>query len=116
MKIRRTLLPQQPGTKRWLEQYGKNLVCVRYRYDEKNSKKITTAEIIVKEQNWERNRRKIPLNKIMSLLVQYDEIEIRRLIKAAGGRWNSEAKVWELAYGDVVSLGLRDRIVVSFEK
>ena len=53
MKIKRTILPDQPGTKYWIEKYGKDLVCVRYRYDEKLNKKITTVEIIVDEKSWQ---------------------------------------------------------------
>jgi hypothetical protein len=34
------LKPNQPGTKKWLEKYGENLICVRYRYDEKNHRKL----------------------------------------------------------------------------
>jgi len=38
--------------------------------------------------------------------VEYGEIQIGRLIKSAGGRWNREKKVWELPYGKAIALGL----------
>jgi hypothetical protein len=111
MKIKRTLLPNQPGTKALVEKYGKNLVCVRYRYDEERNKKITTAEIIVNEKDWERDLNRIPANKIMFLKVMYGEVHVANLIKAAGGRWNRRIKLWELAYREIVALGLEDRMV-----
>lgn len=33
MKTTKKLMPGQPGTKKLFEQYGSDLVCVRYRYD-----------------------------------------------------------------------------------
>jgi len=113
MKIKRTILPNQPGTKSWVEKYGKDLVCVRYRYDEKRNKKITTVEIIVDEKNWQRNQKKIPANKILYVRVLYGEIKVANLIKAAGGRWNREIKLWELSYKDIINLGLEDRMVMQ---
>jgi len=104
-------LPGQPGTKKWLEKYKKDLVCVRYRYDEERGKKITTVEMVVDENIWEKNPQRISANKIMSIRVSYGEISIAKLIKAAGGCWNRQQKVWELAYKTILELGLQDRIV-----
>ena len=39
-----------------------------------------------------------------------------QLIKAAGGRWNRKEKLWQLPYGEVLALGLEDRIVNKGEK
>jgi len=33
------------------------------------------------------------------------------LVKVAGGKWNSSKKVWEIPYGEILDLGLEDRIV-----
>lgn len=111
MKIKRTLLPNQPGTKALIEKFGKDLVCVRYRYDKERNKKITTAEIIVDEVEWKRNDKKTPPNKIMFVSIAYGERELAGLVKAAGGKWNKEEKVWELAYREVKKLRLEDRLV-----
>ncbi len=37
------------GTKKLLAQYGKRLVCVRYRYDEERRERYKTVELIVDE-------------------------------------------------------------------
>ncbi len=51
-RVRLCLRPGQPGTKRLLAQYGKSLVCVRYRYDERTKQRIKTVELIVDRTEW----------------------------------------------------------------
>lgn len=46
-----------------------------------------------------------------SVRIEYSESELRKQVKAAGGTWNREKKVWEIAYKDVLALGLTDRVV-----
>jgi hypothetical protein len=46
MKTRRKLLPGQPGTKQLVKLYGDRLVCVRYRYDCEQQRRIKTVELI----------------------------------------------------------------------
>lgn len=111
MRIKRTLLPNQDGTKTWVDKYGKDLVCVRYRYDEVKNKRITTVELIVNEKVWEKNIERIPANKIMQIKVKYEEVNLRMLIKQSGGKWNTENKYWELPYSEVKALGLENRIM-----
>ncbi len=52
MQARRTLVPGQKGTKKFLDHYGEKLICVRYRYDEQQRKRVTTVELIVEESAW----------------------------------------------------------------
>lgn len=111
MKIKRTLLPGQPGTKRWVGIYGDNLVCIRYRYDDKNQQTLKTVEIIVEKKRWKKNPKRIPKNKIVKLRIRYGESDLARLVKAAGGRWNAVEKVWELPYQEVYALNLQSRMV-----
>ena len=47
----------------------------------------------------------------MQLAVKYGEVHIGKLTRSIGGRWNRKQRVWELAYGEVLVLGLEDRIV-----
>ncbi|HVO74737.1 MAG TPA: hypothetical protein VMT35_11985 [Ignavibacteriaceae bacterium] len=111
MKIKRTLLPNQPGTKALIERFGKDLICVRYRYDKERNKKVTTAEIIIDETEWKRNEKKIPSNKIMFVAVSYGERDLADLVKSAGGKWNRGKKAWELTYKEVKKLRLEDRLI-----
>ncbi len=104
-------MPGKPGTKKWVEKYGESLVCVRYKYDKECKRKVKTVEITVEESTWEADKKRIPKNKIFHLRIVYEEINLRKLVRAAGGRWNKKKQVWELPYKDVVELGLEKRIV-----
>lgn len=107
MRIRLTRRPGQPGTKRLVAKYGASLVCVRYRYDAERKKRYKTIELIVEVADWP------PLtpDTIVSIRVAWEEAYLRHDIKAAGGQWNPERKLWKLRYDHVVALGLVDRIV-----
>ena len=52
MKVKSTLAAGTKGTKQLTEQYGDQLICVRYRYDETKQKRYKTVELIVDEQEW----------------------------------------------------------------
>ncbi len=111
MKIKRKLLPGAPGTKKLVKKYGERLVCVRYRYDLKKGKKYKTVELIEEENDWKPDRRRIPANKVVQIRVAYGEVEIGKALRNLGGKWNREKKTWEIAYRNVVNLGLEDRLV-----
>jgi len=112
----RKLQPGQAGTKKYLKQYGKDLVCVRYKYDRFTKEKIKTIELIVERGLWEPEGKRVPANKIVSIRIHIDEIELRQRVKMLGGRWNSKEKVWKIAYGQVKILNLEERIVNSIEQ
>lgn len=111
MRSKRTLKPGDPGTQKFLRRYGDDLVCVRYRYDADNGKRITTVELIVESGQWQKNPNRIPHNKTVRVRVAYRETELRKLVKHAGGKWNGEDRVWELPYAEVKQLGLTKRMV-----
>jgi hypothetical protein len=51
----------------------------------------------------------------VNIHIAIDEIESRRRVKAAVGRWNPKRQVWRLVYEKVRELGLTDRIVETDE-
>jgi hypothetical protein len=57
MRTRRTLVPCQKGTKKWLRQYGSQCVCVQYRYDPESRLRFTTVELIIEGCGWWTARR-----------------------------------------------------------
>jgi len=77
MQARQTLTPGQKGTKKFLERYGKQLICVRYRYDDQRRKRFTTIEIIVKESDWSPPEKP----EIVGLRVEFWETELQRRVK-----------------------------------
>lgn len=51
MDITKTIQPGEMGSKHLHQQYGEQLVCVRYRVDRFLQKRFTTVEIIVRGFN-----------------------------------------------------------------
>jgi hypothetical protein len=107
MQARRAFAPCQKGANKFLERYGQQLGCIRYRYDEQQCKRSTTVEIIVEESGWSPPEKPA----IVGLRVDSQETELQRRVKQAGGRWNSAKRVWEIRYDQAVALGLKKQIV-----
>jgi hypothetical protein len=110
MEVKATLKPGQNGTKRFLKQYGKQLICVRYRYDKHNHKRQTTIEIIVDEQDWIPGNDNHP-DRIVAVKINYSETDLREKVKNAGGYWDIEQKVWLLPITAARILELENRII-----
>ena len=115
MQIKTSLKPGQKGTKKWLDIYGDRLVCVRYRYDANKGRRYTTIEIIAEEGDWVPAEMKEPparnMADLLGIRVVGYELELREQVKRAGGIWRPKQQVWELPYGQILALGLEDRIV-----
>jgi len=111
MKTKRILQAGQPGTKKLVERYGDNLICVRHRYDDQKKTIYKTIEIIIEDKPWQENNKNIPKYKSVDIRIGYNEIELRSRIKACGGKWDPHRKVWQLSYKKVKELDLLERIV-----
>lgn len=88
MQARRTLVPGQKGAKKYLDHYGEKLICVRYRYDEQQRKRVTTAETVVEESAWTPPAAPSVEPVIVGLRVGLNEVAIQQLDKQAGGKCN----------------------------
>ncbi len=115
MQIKASLKPGQNGTKKWANIYGDRLISVRYRYDAEKGRRYTTIEIIVEEGDWSPAVMNDPQPRNMEdqlgIRVLGYELEVREQVKQGGGIWRPRQQVWELAYGQILALGLEDRIV-----
>lgn len=117
MEVIKKMQPGQPGTKRYTRQYGESLICVRYRRDNANARRITTVELIVDEGYYQRETNPIIKamypnpNRNVYVRVGYEESVLRMQIKTAGARWVPEKKLWQMRYRDVQKLELKGRIV-----
>jgi hypothetical protein len=100
MKSRLNLKPGQKGTKELVEKYGKSLLYVRYQYDESRGIRLKTVEVVVEEKPWKPYRRHLDED-IVPVIVAYAEKAHRDTLKAAGGRWDPEAKLWYVPYGTI---------------
>ena len=103
------LKPGQNGTKRLLEQYGKNLLCVRYRYDEERHVKIKTVELIIEERPAGKSRRRD--DNVVAMHVAFEEAELRQLLRKFRGTWDPKSKQWFVTYGLIRGTPLEARVV-----
>ena len=107
MKVRLKLKPGDRGTKKLVVQYGDKLVCVRYRYDAIQKKRLKTVEIVIEEIPWTPKPGK---DDPVFLKIRWNEKSLQTKIKSNGGRWNKYKKVWILPYGKVQELDLLSRM------
>ena len=110
----RTLLTRragEPGTKRLREEWGEDLVCVRYRYDEARMERLKTVEIVIERVEWRHRER--PRDDGAPVRVKIEEREdlLRRAVLFAGGKWDEATDTWLIARAAATALGLQNRIV-----
>ena len=110
MEVRATLKPGLNGTKKHLQIYSDQLVCVRYRYDKTKNKRQTTVELIVDEQDWIPGCNIRP-DQVVPIKIEFGEIDLRDTVKQASAYWGTKQKAWLLSLKEVYKLGLEKRIV-----
>ena len=110
MRVRSKLKPGQPGTRKLVQQFGERLVCVWYRYDALKRRRYTTAEIIVDESDWDPLPSATARRERVAVRIDVHEVKLREKVKAAGGRWDPEKRLWRLAMEQVLQLGLGARV------
>jgi hypothetical protein len=113
MKTRVKLKPGQKGTKKLTEQYGESLVCVRYRYDAEKHKKYKTVEIIVNESEWTPPPARYAAGTLVSLRIGPMEKALQEQVRALGGRWDREQRLWLVPYGCIAGTKLVKFIVLE---
>ena len=99
-----TFRPGEKGTKRLLRDWGDRLVCVRYRYNASRESRLKTAEIVVSEASWKRRGSREVVVEVRSW-----EKELRDAIVRAGGRWDSNRRMWVVEKEKIARLGLEGR-------
>jgi len=52
-------------------------------------------------------------HKITPLTIDYREIHLRKIVKAAGGKWNKGKNTRELPFNKIIGLGLKERIIAQ---
>jgi hypothetical protein len=113
MKSYAHLKPGQNGTKRLLTQYGKALLCVRYRYDVTRGVRLKTVELVVEEKTG------CPMflfqdSDMVPVEVRFEETELREKLRRMRARWVSHQKLWLVPYRLVRGTELEARIPEEF--
>jgi hypothetical protein len=112
VKTRLILKPGQPGTKGLTAKYGDSLLCVRFRYDGESRQRLKTVELVVERTPWTPARRYAD-DTLVPLRIDVADMSMRQQVKAAGGRWNPEKRLWFAKYGKVVGTRLEKYIQVD---
>lgn len=111
MRTRATLTPGQKGTRKLMQMYGNELLCVRYRYDEARQKRVTTVELVVSEAPWQPPESKPAPTSLVKVRIAYDEKALQQQVREAGGEWNRAERVWEVPAEWIEPLSLERRVV-----
>ncbi len=106
----RKLTAGMPGTKKLVEEFGDKLICVRYKYDAGKKTKYKTVELIVDQGFWDPDESIGKKSRKVFVKINYSETELRTKIKAAGGRWEPDKKLWEIEHKKLKPMGMEDRI------
>ena len=112
---------EDTGTEKLVTKYGDRLVAVRYRYSREKRRRYKTVELIVAEDDWTPplDRDEIVSNPLpppkhtprVPLRIRYYEKDLQRQIKAIGGTWDPNRKLWHAPEEYARRVGLMDRIV-----
>lgn len=104
-----------------LRQHGPSLLCVRYRYDEETREHLKTVELVVRRRRRDEaecagsrrsgGRPAGAAGRFVALRVGLRERDLQRRVKAAGGRWDPEKRVWFLRRDAAEDLDLLHRVV-----
>ncbi len=113
MKTRLILKPGQRGTKRLAEKYGNTLLCVRFRYDAASGQRLKTVELIVERTKWTPPVPQYTADTLVPVRIEAFDMPMRSRVKAAGGRWNPEKRLWYVKYGKITGTELEKHIYVD---
>jgi hypothetical protein len=108
VKRRRTVTvrkPGQPGTKKWLETYGPALRRVRYVADHETGERYISIELIQRISGVGPSHEKPPAIWV-GIEIAPDEKELKRQVRAAGGRYDTQDRLWLLPFEAYKKLGL----------
>ena len=118
METRVTLRPGDKGTKSLVAEYGRRLVCVRYRYDAAARVRYKTVELVIEQVSWDPGERAAdPEGRpgrppaLVGVRVAYEDRALQQKIRQLGGRWVREQRLWVLPLAAAKRLALQDRLL-----
>lgn len=109
MRVIKKLGPGDRGAIKLAEQFGETLLCVRHRVDSKARFRFTTVELLIS-----RTPIKTRPQQMVQIHIEWREQFLQEIVKAAGGKWDSQAKTWIMPRRLAGILRLTDRIVRSW--
>lgn len=89
------------------------VICARSRYDAIKHRQYKTVEIVVSESEWAPPSAKHPDGARVPLNIGIKETTFREQVRAVGGRWDREEKLWFVPYGCIAGTKLEKFIAVE---
>ncbi len=74
---------------------------------------MKTVELIVERTPWSPPEPRYANDDIVHLRIRVDDMPARTQVKAAGGRWDPEKRLWRVKYGKVAGTPLEKHIQVD---
>jgi hypothetical protein len=111
--VTRTLWPPAAGTKRWLQQYGSALLCVRYRRDVAGLRKVVTVELIVGTVARRKGQPGLQGNVRYPVRLPKVDQQMRAALKLRRSWWDPESGCWYLHGRTIEELQLADHICMK---
>ncbi len=109
-QIVKKIQPHQNGARRLSERFADRLVCVRYRTDPDSGRRFTTVEILVEERTPAAPAPALhPAHQLIR--IGWGEGELREAVKARGGMWVRDRKLWKVPTEVIRRLKLGKRVV-----
>jgi len=117
VKVLKTIAAGQQGSRKFQRAWGKQLLNVRYRENQRSYTIITTIEIVVDERprppkGVDQHRYLAQRDQtVVGVKINFEETDLRKKIKASGGVWDLKHKLWFVYRPKAIALGLKERIV-----
>lgn len=110
-RVAKKLRPGQRGAIKLARTYGAELLCVRYRENSDGTERITTVELVVERAVIQKRE-----DPVVSFKIRQDELDLRQEAKRRGAKYDSKTFMWKLCRSEVLRMGLKDRIAVTFNQ
>jgi len=79
--VNKILRPGKPCTKKYLREYGSDLVCIQHRYCKSKGEKHITVELVIAGKNCFEDSDRIPTNKLIDIRVSLNKKHLRNMIR-----------------------------------
>jgi hypothetical protein len=74
---------------------------------------LKTVELIVERTEWTPPPPRYTADALVPLRIEAVDMQLRYQVKAAGGRWNPEKKLWLVKYGNIAGTPLERHIHID---
>ena len=110
-RVAKRIKPSQRGAIKLARAYGDQLLCVRYRENPDGTERLTTVELIIDRVVIQKRD-----DPVVAFKIKQEEVDLRRLAKAKGAKYDGKTHMWKLPRREVLRMGLRSRIAVPVDQ